>query len=623
MTFQQTLSQASSALRRGDLSEARRIVGAGLAAAPTSYELLNMAGILAAQSGDISGAVNYFQSLHHLAPDDMSARVNLATALVASGRFEDAKPFVVGYEEEQPKLRRLAAQIAQNSGDYLRAIHLFEKVVHHNPADWEAWNNLGNAYGGNRDIEAGIAAIERAIQLRPTTRELYFNLALLLAKADRPQARVAHMRAAAARFGEDPGILTELGLAEAGVDNPQAAQNAFRAAIDHDPHYAPAYIELALLLENRNQLDELNALVDRAEAAPLPSGELAFLHAWQLRRSGDLIGAMRAAEQFPETIAPLRRLQIIAELADRLGETDRAFAAFIQMNETARESRSELQGPSYREMLERDNARFTEWQNRPWTSFEPKDGWRDPAFIVGFPRSGTTLLDTMLTNAPELSVMEELPALTRVMEIPEAKINLPELAPAQIKAMRLAYFEATEELAAPRDGTRILDKHPLHLTQIPLIHRLFPEAHIIFVERHPYDAVLSCFMANFRLNFAMRSFTDLIEAALTYDSAMRSWTWSEVNLPVNTIRIRYERMVEDTESELRRAVAFLGLPWRPEFTDNRSAAARREHIRTASYAQVTESIYKRAVYRWKRYQSHLQPIRHILAPWAERMGYPT
>lgn len=621
MSVQETLARASDALRGGDIAGARQILDTALTASPQSRELLGFAGILAAQSGAAMDAVRHFETLYRLEPHDLGARINLATALVAAARFGEASQLIIGHEAKHPRLRRLAAQIAQHEGDHRRAMALYRQVVADDPADWESWNNLGNALGAEGDLEGGISAIERAVQLRPDIRELYLNLALLLDGTDRSERRAKHMRIAAERFPDDPRILTELGLAEAAAREPAAAEAAFFAAIDRDPHCLPAYIELAMLLENRNRLDELAALVDRAETARLPAGELAFLRAWHLRRAGDIRGAMREAEQVPDKIKPLRRTQLIAELAERLGETDRAFSAFTQMNEAALASRPNPPGPTYRDTVEQGIAQLDAWLTMPWLDYRPQDGRTDPAFIVGFPRSGTTLLDTMLMNAPELSVMEELPVLSRIMGMHDAIAMLPRLSSTQIEGMRTIYYGAANELASPRPGTRILDKHPLHMTQVPLIHRLFPQAQIIFVERHPCDVVLSCFMANFQLNLAMRSFTDLTEAALTYDAVMRSWSHAIDTLPIQMMRVRYERMVTDTEAELRRATDFLGLEWRPEFTDNQRAAAQREHIRTASYSQVTEKIYTRALQRWERYRSHLEPVIPILMPWAERMGY--
>jgi hypothetical protein len=178
-----------------------------------------------------------------------------------------------------------------------------------------------------------------------------------------------------------------------------------------------------------------------------------------------------------------------------------------------------------------------------------------------------------------------------------------------------------EALVPSASAQRIIDKNPLHMARMPLIDRLFPGAPILFVERHPCDVVLSCFFANFRLNHAMRSFTDIEEAARTYDAVFTLWSESERRLPLNVHRVRYEHLVTDPEAEVRAALDFLALPFEPAIMDNGAAARARGHISTASYAQVQEPIYQHAVARWKRYRRQLEPVMPILEPWIARLGY--
>jgi hypothetical protein len=218
-------------------------------------------------------------------------------------------------------------------------------------------------------------------------------------------------------------------------------------------------------------------------------------------------------------------------------------------------------------------------------------------------------------------VLEEMPVLAEVDERLGSDARLAALTSPEAAALRAGYFEALDVLSPPPPGATIVDKYPLHMTRIPIIHRIFPDAKIILVERHPCDAALSCFMANFQLNVAMRSFTDLRETALTYDAVFDAWSRAERSLPLAVHRIRYERMVEDLEGEMRPLLDFLGLAWDERVLDNRASAAMRDHIRTASYSQVTEPIYRRAAGRWRRYREQLAPVLPILAPWVERMGY--
>jgi hypothetical protein len=225
-------------------------------------------------------------------------------------------------------------------------------------------------------------------------------------------------------------------------------------------------------------------------------------------------------------------------------------------------------------------------------------------------------------NLPQLHVLEEQPVLRTVEAAIAPDTDLGLMSAEEARALRAYYFQVLAGLAPPPPGLTVVDKHPLHSARMPLIQRVFPDARIVFVERHPCDAVLSCFMANFTLNPAMRSFTRLDEAARTYDAVLDAWTRAESLLPLNVHRIRYERMVQDLEGEMRPLLEFLELPWDPKVLDNQKAAAERGRVRTASYSQVTEPIYTRSSGRWERYREHLEPVLPILAPWVEKLGYP-
>ena len=369
-------------------------------------------------------------------------------------------------------------------------------------------------------------------------------------------------------------------------------------------------------------MDDLAALVAQAKASGLAGPEIGFIEAWALRRQNRFAEALPLAEATPASINPIRRTQLIAEVNDRLGHAERAFAAFEEMNRLAVEARPAPPGRSYRADVQASAALLTAEQIAGWSEADVAGDPPAPIFIVGFPRSGTTLLDTLLMNVPDFHVLEEQPVLREVDVALGGDGALASLTTAQANALRGRYFEALAEFAPVQGpGFTIVDKHPLHMTRMPLIRRIFPDAKIVMVERHPCDVVLSCFMSNFQLNDAMRSFTDLEEAARTYDAAFDAWERASSLLPLDVHRIRYERMVEDLETEMRALLAFLGRPFDPAILDNQASAAARGHVRTASYSQVSEPIYKRSSGRWQRYRTQLEPVLPILAPWAHKMGY--
>ena len=614
------LAPALDRFRRGDLPGALSAVEAALVAEPDAPALLEFAGLVAAQMGDAPGAIPFFRRSLALAPDDQSARANLATALAAAGQYDEAEALCRAGGDDS-KLGRLLAYIHQQQGRLAESEAAYVEVLSAFPGDFESWNNLGNVRSAQGDLDGAVTAFEQAITLRPDIVPIYINLSEVLANAERPQARQKVMRDAVRLAPRDASVQTELGLAETGAREFAAAERAFREAIRLSPGFTSAYLELGLLLENLNRIDELATLAEEAEARGVSGPELSFIKAWALRRQGRFEEALPYAEATPASINPVRRAQLVAEVNDRLGNADRAFAAFAEMNEAAVAAKPPPQERSYRAEVFASMALLTPSRIADWTPVVVDRSPPPPVFIVGFPRSGTTLLDTLLMNIAELHVLEEQPVLRQVQHTLGDEARLANLTSAEANALRAHYFETLEQIQPSPSGRTVIDKFPLHMTDMPLIHRIFPDAKVVLVERHPCDSVLSCYMSNFQLNRGMRSFTDLREAALTYDAVFEKWSRAVSLLPIDFHRIRYERMVENLESEMRPLLEFLDLPWDPKVLDNRGSAAQREHIRTASYSQVTEPIYRRSAGRWQRYRRQMEPVLPILEPWAQRMGY--
>src|SRR5688572_455266 len=278
----QNLAPALDRLRRGDLAGARSAVETALVQEPDAPELLEFAGLVAARMGDSQGAVPHFRRLFAAAPGNLSARINLAMALVAMGEFAEAEAVCTGAPDD-PRLQRLVAYACQQQGRLVEAAAAYEAILATAPADFESWNNLGNVRSALGDFDGAIAAFEQAITFRPDLVPIYINLSEVLATAERYTARQKVMRDAVRLAPEDPNVQTELGLAEAGTRDFAAAERAYREAIRLSPSFTSVYLELGLLLENLNRIDELAALVDEAAAHRLSPPELNFIKAWALR----------------------------------------------------------------------------------------------------------------------------------------------------------------------------------------------------------------------------------------------------------------------------------------------------------------------------------------------------
>lgn len=611
------LAQAIRLRQTGDAAGALALAEAHASPDEAGAPFLAIAGLAALELGDAARALAHLEPLARLRPDDAAIRADLAKALLAAGREEDALRLAEGADE--PGLARIEAWIRQQRGEPALAVAAYARVLTAEPGDAASWNNLGNIHAAAGRFDPAITALEHAITHQPDEPGMYLNLADVLRRADRGAARLKVARDAAALAPDNRAVQTELAMALAHNELLDEAIAVLEAAVARWPDFGESHLELGRLYEATNRTADLAAFLAGLDPSACPP-EVAFLHAWLAQREGRFADAARHAEAIPPTIHPVRREALIGNIAERLGDAPRAFAAFTAMNAAAIAEAPPQRGPSFRAALEVESARWTPAWAAAWTPpLAPDPARHDPVFLVGFPRSGTTLLDTMLMGLPELCVLEEQPMVTEVARLlgsedPAALIGL------QCAELREAYFASAR--AHGWDGARwLVDKHPLNMARVPLIHRLFPEARFILAERHPADVVLSCFMANFTLNHAMRSFTDLKEAARTYDAVFTAWDKALALFPVAARAVRYERLVEDPRAELQPLVEWLGLAWNDRLLAHEETARTRSRVRTASYAQIGERLYTRARGRWRRYEEQLAPVMPILAPWIRRMGY--
>ncbi|HEY0313071.1 MAG TPA: sulfotransferase [Allosphingosinicella sp.] len=617
-----SFAEAVALFRRGDARGARKAGEKLLRQAPKDPQLLEFVGIMRCQTGDGVKGVAALRAAAAARPANPGVRQNLAQALVDLGRLAEAESAcaeAAALPDPGERRARLHAWLLQALGRPAEAARLYEALVARHPEDAESWNNLGNARRALRDLAAAAAALVQAARLRPADAAIHCNLSRALLEAGDEEGALAALRAY--RGPPDAGLETERANLLAGAARVEEAERAYRAALAVEPASADAWFGLGLLLEHGGRGDEVAGMLAEADAAGVHDDSLHLLRAFALRREGRIEEALAAAEAAPADVEPARRLQLIGEMSDRLGRADAAWQAFAAMNETAADAEAEAGAAIYRDEVEQVIATVTPAWAASWTPPAPPPERPAPIFLVGFPRSGTTLLDTMLMANPRLLVLEERPLWNRVIEEAGGLERLATLSQPEIERLRAFYFAGVDEHAPDAGGRIPVDKMPLNLARLPWLHRLFPEAKIILSLRHPADVVLSCLFTNFKLNYAMANFLDLGDAARLYDRVMSAWEASRTALGLTPHAIRYEDLIADPDAALRPLFAYVGLDWTPEAADHRQAARARGYVASASYAQVTEPIYRRAEGRWTRYRDRLAPILPILAPWAERFGY--
>jgi hypothetical protein len=194
------------------------------------------------------------------------------------------------------------------------------------------------------------------------------------------------------------------------------------------------------------------------------------------------------------------------------------------------------------------------------------------------------------------------------------------MSPEEIREARQLYRQARAAAQTDPNATVIVDKLPLNTMYLPLIHRLFPDARILFSVRDPRDVCLSCYFQSFSLVGAMPYFLDLQQTAEYYDAIMALAESARERLPLREHTVRYEHLVTDLEGTLRPVLDHLDVPWHDAILSYREAAGGRD-VNTPSYQQVSEPLYQRSIGRWKHYDQQMSTVEPLLLPWVEHFGF--
>lgn len=517
---------------------------------------------------------------------------------------------------------KMAGKLRASAEAYRRATSLA-------PNDPAAWNDLGTVLGAlarNGDAEA---AYRKSMELGPNDPKPYVNLATLLERTGRANDAIE----VAARSVElAPGLAAThnaLGNAYRGAGDIDEAVRHFETAREVDPEAIDPVTNLAAVMEETSRLEQAIELCDSVLARIPGQPAATMIRARCLRRQDDPVNALAALDALQTDHLPLELQRDIAyEQAlsgDRAGDSAVAFDAMTRSNQLSMQAMGldESRGDPFIDRL----AKIREWveNSSPGPEHEPvptdKDT-SDPIFLIGFPRSGTTLLGQVLDAHSGLVMAEEQTFLDQVIaEIEDYPRGVDGLPSDEIVRLRGLYFDAFREGFPWNEGQRIVDKFPLHLIHVGLIRKLFPSATLLFALRHPADVVLSCFMQTFSPNPAMANFYSIERAAKTYDRVMSLWQLCRDRLQLDAHVVRYESVVADFDTEIAAMFDYLGLEWEDSVRAFSEHAKARGKINTPSYSQVTEKLYTRARYRWRRYEDQLAPAMPDLEPWIVRFGY--
>lgn len=590
-------SQALDAFQRGDLDGSKAMAEAAIADG-SSPDWEHLLGLIHCRLGDPEAGLSHLRAAAEAEPGNVGFQVMLARALIDVGRPQDVlampepPPIASGAILAMWQARGEAADTARKPEESKAAWGRITAAV---PQDWRAWSNLGTALVALGEWDGASHAFATAVALNP--------------------GEPALRRSAASSF-------TQLGARHQQLLQLEESLAAYRRAYDLEPGDIPIAQSLGLALERTNRLDELKTFVNGLVADGVGEDRLGYLLAVLARREGRLEDALGLLLQSNPVDDPVAWSALRTKLEDELGNSDEAFEAATAMNRasldralTVAPEEWERHTREYRqEQHDLARAITPDWASRMPRMDEPSP--RRIAFLVGFPRSGTTLLDTFLMGHPDITVLEEEQLFGRATD--GFNVNaLPGIGRKRIRQARDSYLAALADRVGGDFAGLVVDKFPLDMAKAPLIEAIFPGVPFIFAQRHPCDVVLSGFMQT----FGLVNFSNIEAVADYYDALMSIWTAARETLKLNVHTVAYEELVADPEAVLRPLIGFLALEWDDRLLDHRRTAKARGAIITPSYDQVTEAVTTRPVGRWKRYRKQLEPVLPILLPWAQRLGY--
>ena len=598
------LADGLAALQLARFDVAERLSRTALAQLPADPAWLSLLALSLSQQQRASEAWPLYEQLTVLQPQVPDHWSNLGNCLCELGRERDALT---------PLQRALACGGSGAELDYALA---------------RAWVAHGEA-------RRALDHVQRALRAHPQDPEFQLLRARALVMLDEYEA-AGQAIDALRRADLAPAILVEAGnlLLQLGLYEDAAA--CFNV-VPAGPETTDALLGLAAVHERCNRLapaeDITTALAARRDSLNAHQTDLLLeLEAQLAGRRDDHGHARQSLEALlqrpnPDAMARGDLWLKLGRCCDALGDIDAAMQAFSsghaeRFAQVTSTHAALPHGDGLLAVLDAPVPALRSPLIAP-AAGEPVD----PVFLVGFPRSGTTLLEQLLDAHTGLASFDEQPFLQRLV----ARINdtppgypeaLPGLGVADCHALRQSYFADVARVLPQLGARRAVDKNPLNLVRLPLVATLFPQAQVLLALRHPCDVVLSCYMQNFRSPAFSITFETLASTARMYARVMTHFhAYSDrLSLPLQVVR--YEDLVADVAREGRALFDFLGLPWSDDLAAFTERARRKGAISTPSYAQVVQPVNQRAVGRWQRYRRWFdgEPL-ETLMPWIERLEY--
>ena len=597
---------------------------------------------------------------------DRAAQLQRAAALLQAGdaatALHLAQPLAAAQPDDENAWALLGA-CQQRAGQMAAAVTTYTRLSALAPTRWQYWNALGNAQRALAADDAARAAYERALALAPQATAVRANLGLLLLNGGDVAAASAHLDAAAQAPDAQPSMRIWAAVAHFAAGRPERAAELLQGWSQWPRDSAEARLELGwllgelgqsqaalavlgepyadglalragarrvLLLERENRLDEAQLIAaDLPADAPSAGSDVRqeLLHAqarlaMRAARWTQARQALQTALALPGAVRGRRPLQFaLAQVCDRLDDVPATLAALRDAHTPV----PAMPASGWLAQLRQDWQAPAQGPPQDTADSARADA---PVFIVGFPRSGTTLVEQMLAAHPAFASMDEQPLLLAAIARMQAAglrypHDLPRLPAQQRAQLRALYWQDAAQRVQRASGQRLVDKNPLNMLALPMLATLFPQAQVVLCRRHPCDVLLSCHLQAFadaELAALSPTLPRLAEAYAAFDA---QFVQQSAALHVPPYVLRLEDLLADAPGQTQALAAWLGLDDAAPLLEYQVAARARGRIATPSYAQVIEPLQADRGARWLRYRAEFEPLLPLLVASAQRGGYAT
>jgi tetratricopeptide (TPR) repeat protein len=574
----------------------------GLAVEPVTGVAWKIRGDALADASRWHEAVSCYERALGLQPALAEAHNNLGNALVRMGRLERA---LVCYRQVV-QLAPNAAETHSNLSKVLLDLHRYDEAIASgreavklNPRLAEAQANLGNALFDADQVRAAVDCYHSALAINPAFPEVHNSLGNAERSLGNFERAMVHYRRALELMPGYAEVYNNLGVTLRLSGHTAGAEANCRRALELEPTLAAARAALGEMAADRGEFDRAEQLL-RSAVAQAPNNVEAWISLGRVRKmtAADSDWLQAALKLLDQPLRPRERISLhyaLGKYFDDTADFERAFSYYRQANEMTR-----LHAPAHERMQAREATdRLIRQFDRARVSTPSGSGNRSarPVFIVGMPRSGTSLAEQILASHRCVFGAGELAYWERAANVTDAD---------QLSELANSYLEMLNRICPEAD--RVVDKMPTNFMSLGAIHAALPNARIIHMLRQPVDTCLSIYFQDFGSNFSYAN--DLDDLANFYREYLRLMRhWRETLGPQVLLDVPYEALVGEQEKWSRRMIEFIGLPW-----DERCLEFHRtdRSVVTASKWQVRQKISSASIGRWRRYEKHIGSLRSLL-----------